>query len=361
MKITRVEIVESSMPKEDPNWRFALGGSPVSEGFVLRLEADDGTEGFGYCASAFHYGISVGGLRDALTSFSQRLEGRDPFDREAILDELDHVLYQNYQAKAAVDLALHDLAARALGVPVYKLIGGLVRESIPVLRIVALKEPQEMAINAQKLVDEGYRYLKIKIGGDPRKDVARVAAIRGQVGPDVHITLDANQSYGPKEAIRVIHRLEEYDIDLVEQPVRADDFDGLAAVTRGVDTVIEADESAKSLADVFRLLQMRAADSISIKLMKLGGIRTAKLAAGMCQAAGVRCRVGAAVGSRIVNAACMHYIASTPNVGYACEVGEFARLLNDPAEGLDIERGELRVPHRPGLGVTVRQPVAVGG
>jgi L-Ala-D/L-Glu epimerase len=257
-------------------------------------------------------------------------------------------------------VALHDLAARALGVPVYQLIGGLVRESIPVLRIVALKEPDEMALNAQKLVDQGYRYLKVKIGGEPGKDVARVAAIRQQVGPDVHVTLDANQSYAPKEAIRVIRRLEPYDIDLVEQPVRADDFDGLAQVTRAVDTPIEADESAKSLTDVFRLLQMRAADSISIKLMKLGGIRNAKLAAGMCQATGVRCRVGAAVGSRIVNAACMHYIASTPNVGYACEVGEFARLLNDPAEGLEIDGGVLRVPHGPGLGVTVRQRAAVG-
>jgi L-Ala-D/L-Glu epimerase / N-acetyl-D-glutamate racemase len=273
------------------------------------------------------------------------------------------VLAHNYQAKAAVDLALHDLAARALGVPVYALIGGLVRESIPVLRIVALKAPAEMAVNAQKLVDQGYGYLKVKIGGDPEMDVARVAAIRQQVGKTARITLDANQSYMPKEAIRVIRRLEVYDIDLVEQPVRADDFDGLAAVTRAVDTPIEADEAARSLTDVFRLLQMRAADSISIKLMKLGGIRNAKLAAGMCQAAGVRCRVGAAVGSRIVNAACMHYIASTPNVGYACEVGEFARLLNDPAEGLEVEDGVLRVPHGPGLGIALRQAaaVAVGG
>src|SRR5919202_530261 len=187
MRITRVEIVESVMPKEDPTWRFALGG-----------------------------------LRDALTSFTPRLQDRDPFDREAILDELDAVLAHNYQAKAAVDIALHDLAARALGVPVYQLIGGLVRDSIPVLRIVALKEPREMATNAQKLVDEGYAYLKVKIGGDARKDVARVAAIREQVGPDVHITLDANQSYSPKDAIRAIRRLEAYDIDLVEQPVRAD-------------------------------------------------------------------------------------------------------------------------------------------
>jgi L-alanine-DL-glutamate epimerase-like enolase superfamily enzyme len=358
MHIRRAEIFESVMPKEDPKWRFALGGTAASEGFVLRLETDDGTEGYGYCASAFHYGISIGGLRNALETFIPHLIDRDPFDVEPIMGDLDRVLYQNLQAKAAVEVALHDLMARSMGVPVYKLLGGLVRESIPVLRILALKQPEEMAANAQKLIDQGYRYLKIKVGGDEQLDVARLRAIRAQVGPDAHFTIDANQSYGPKEAIRAIKRMEEFGLDLVEQPVRADDFDGLAAVTRAVDTLVEADEAAKTLPDVFRLIQMRAVDSVSIKLMKLGGFRASKVVASMCKAADVRCRVGAAVGSRIVNAACMHFVASTPNIDYACELGEFARLLNDPAEGLEIERGELRVPHEVGLGITVRRPVA---
>lgn len=359
MRIRHGEIFESVMPKEDPNWRFALGGTAASEGFVLRLQADDGTEGYGFCASAFHYGISVGGLRNALESFMPLLIDRDPFDIEPIMVDLDRVLYQNLQAKAAVDVALHDIMARSMDMPVYRLMGGLVRESIPVLRILALKEPAEMAANAQKLVDQGYRYLKIKVGGDERLDVARLRSIRSQVGPDVHFTIDANQSYAPKEAIRAIKRMEEFGLDLVEQPVRADDFDGLASVTRAVDTVVEADESAKTLPDIFRLIQMRAVDSVSIKLMKLGGFRASKLAAGMCKAADVRCRVGAAVGSRIVNAACMHFVASTSNIDYACELGEFARLLGDPAEGLEIERGELRVPHEGGLGIRVRRPASV--
>lgn len=358
MRIARVEWTETTMPKDDPEWRFALGGSPVNEGFLLRLEADDGSEGYGYCAAAFHYGINYGGLRSALDTFRPLLEGRDPFAYEAIMEDLDHALHQNLQAKAAVDIALHDLMARSLGLPVYQLIGGLVRETIPVIRILGLKEPQDMAANAQKLVDQGYQYLKIKVDGDLRKDVARLRAIREQVGPDVHFTIDANQSYGPKEAIAAIEAMEEFGLDLVEQPVRADDFDGLAAVTRAVKTVVEADESAKSVPDIFRLLQLRAVDSISIKLMKLGGFRNAKLVAGMCKAADVRCRVGAAVGSRIVNAACAHFIASTVNISYACEIGEFARLLNDPAEGLEVENGVIHVPQTPGLGVSIKRPAA---
>lgn len=358
MKIQKVELIEIRMPKADPEWRFALGGKPENHGFVLRLVGDDGTEGLGYCADAFHYGVSFDGLRGALDAFTPRLEGRDPFDFEAIMRDLDGALYGNLQAKGAVDVALHDLQARSLGVPVHALIGGIVRDSIPVIRIVALKEPGEMAKNAQLLVDDAYRYLKIKVGGDLRKDVARVRAIREQVGPDVHFTIDANQSYSPKEAIRAITALEDLGIDIVEQPVRADDFDGLAEVSRAVRTAVEADESAKTLPDVFRLLQMRAVDSVSIKLMKLGGIRAAKTTAAMCKAADVRCRVGAAVGSRIVNAACMHFIASTPNIDYACEVGEFSRLLNDPATGLEVERGTLKVPQGIGLGVALRAPVA---
>jgi L-alanine-DL-glutamate epimerase-like enolase superfamily enzyme len=196
------------------------------------------------------------------------------------------------------------------------------------------------------------------VSGDTRKDVARLRAIRERVGPDVHFTIDANQSYSPKEAIRAIEAMEELGLDLVEQPVRGDDIDGLAMVTRAVKTPIEADESAKSLPEIFRLLQLRAVDRISVKLLKLGGIRNAKLVAGMCKAADVGCRVGAAVGSRIVNAACMHFVASTGNIDYACEVGEFARLLNDPASGLEIEDGHLAVPKGLGLGVAVSLPVA---
>lgn len=358
MKIKRAELFETHMPKDDPEWKFALGGEPVNRGFVLRLEADDGTEGYGYCSDAFHYGVTLGGLRGALEAFVPRLEGRDPYAYEAIMRDLDAVLFYNEQAKAAVDVALHDLVARSLGVPVYQLLGGLVRETIPVIRILALKEPEAMAANAQKLVDQGYRHLKIKVGGDLRTDVARLRAIRARVGPDVHFTIDANQSYAPREAIRAIRAMEEFGLDLVEQPVRADDFDGLAEVSHAVDTLVEADESAKSLPDIFRLLQMRAVGSISLKLMKLGGLRNCKLAAGMCKAANVRCRVGAAVGSRIANAACMHFIASTPNIDYACEVGEFARLLNDPATGLEVENGSLRVPRGPGLGIAVTRPTA---
>jgi L-alanine-DL-glutamate epimerase-like enolase superfamily enzyme len=226
-----------------------------------------------------------------------------------------------------------------------------VRDSVPILRILAIKAPPEMASQARKLVDRGYRYLKIKVHGDVDEDVARVAAIRAEVGADIHLTIDANQSYSPKDAITALNRMAEHRIDLVEQPVAADDLEGLALVTRSVPVTVEADEAAGSLREVFTLVARRAVDAVSLKIPKLGGLRNTLAAARLCEAAHIRYRLGAAVGSRLLAAHALHLACSLPGVDYACELGEFDRLLDDPFTGLEVEHGELRLPAGPGAGV----------
>jgi L-alanine-DL-glutamate epimerase-like enolase superfamily enzyme len=231
------------------------------------------------------------------------------------------------------------------------LFGGKVREEVPILRILAIKTPTEMAAAAQKLVDKGYRYLKIKVHGEVDEDVARVAAIRRQVGDDVHLTIDANQSYTTKDAIAALNRMAEYRIDLVEQPVSADDFEGLALVTRTVPVTVEADEAAGSLREIFALVSQRAVDAVSLKIPKLGGLRNTLAAARLCEAAHIKYRLGAAVGSRILSAQALHLACALPGVDYACELGEFDRLLDDPFEGLEVENGVLHLPQGPASGV----------
>jgi L-alanine-DL-glutamate epimerase-like enolase superfamily enzyme len=352
MRITQVRTLPLTQRKDDPTWRFALRASPIVEGFLVEVLTDEGLCGWGYAATAAHLGVSAGAVGAALAEYGPALSGRDPFRIAEALTALER-LPGPAQARAAIDCALHDLVARALGVPVYQLLGGLVRTEVPLLRILALKEPAAMAANAVRLVEAGYRYLKIKVEGDTALDVARVRAIRDAVGPEVHLTIDANQSYSPKEAIRAIAQMEPFGIDLVEQPVRADDLEGLALVTRTVATPVEADESAGSLEEIFRLCAGRLVDRVSLKLPRLGGLRQAALAVGLCQAANIRCRLGAAVGSRLLSAAALHFAAATPYLDYACELGEFARLLDDPVRGLEVEHGILRVPEGLGLGVQV--------
>ena len=354
MKIVRVDIAPCVMPKEDKEWRFALAATSETTGWIVRITSDNGPVGYGYASAVPHLGAAHSAVKAALDTFVPALVQRDPFPIEARLQDLDRILQGNNQAKAGIDCALHDIKAQALGIPVYELLGGKVQDTIPQLRILPIKTPQEMAAGAQRLVDQGYRYIKIKVSGEVGKDVERVKAIRKQVGPDIHLTIDANQSYDPKSAIRAIRRMEEFGIDLVEQPVAFDDLKGLEFVTRSVETVIEADESARSLSDVMTLASNRLVDAISIKISKLGGLRRARIAADICATAGIKFRVGAAVGPRLLAAACVHFAAATPGIWYACELAEFDRLLEDPFEGLKVLDGEIHVSDEAGYGVQLR-------
>ncbi|MBI2916666.1 MAG: mandelate racemase/muconate lactonizing enzyme family protein [Chloroflexi bacterium] len=352
MKISNVELFSVVMPKDDPKWRFALRASPEGRGVVVKVSSDNGQVGYGFAGESTHTGTDLGGVQSALRTFGDMIVGQDPFDVERLLQGMDGQLTENYEAKGALEVALHDLVARTLNVPLYQLLGGLVREEIPILRILGLKEPAEMAQNAQRLVAQGYSYLKIKVEGNVTKDVQRVQAIREAVGDDIHLTIDANQSYVPKHAIRAIRQMEEYGIERAEQPVRADDLDALGEVAQAVDCPVEGHEAADSLRQVYTLVSRRIVDSINLSVGRLGGLRKTKAAAAICQAGNVQCRM-AMTSTRIAAAAAMHLVASTPNISYACELGEFHRFTQDPASGMEVQGGKLRVPTGPGLGITV--------
>src|SRR5438105_12709106 len=358
MIIRDFTVEPCTMRKEDPAWRFALAASPVTDGHVLRIATEDGIEGFGYASATPHMGSTKDTLKAELDLFRPIVVGKDARAIEAILKELDRALRGAPQAKAAIDCALHDRLARSLGVPLNLLFGGTVRDGVPMLRIVAIKTPAEMAAQAQKLVDKGYRYLKIKVHGEVDDDVARVAAIRKQVGDGVHLTIDANQAYTPKDAIAALNRMAEHRIDLVEQPVDADDVEGLALVTRTVPVTVEADEAAGSLREIFELVSRRAVDAVSLKIPKLGGLRNTLAAARLCGAGHVQYRLGAAVGSRLLAAQALHLACALPGVDYACELAEFDRLLDDPFEGLEVRDGMLRLPQGAGSGVRLISPKA---
>jgi L-alanine-DL-glutamate epimerase-like enolase superfamily enzyme len=357
-KIVSLSLFPCIMPKEDPKWRFALGASPTTEGWIVCLKTEDGAEGFGYASATAHMGAVNSALKGQIEYLEKSVVGKDSRSVELILRDLDRAMRGAPQAKAAIDCALYDLNARRLGVPMCDLFGGAVRDRTPILRILAIKTPDEMAEQALKLVERGYRYLKIKVHGEVAEDVARVAAIRKRVGDDVHLTIDANQSYSVKDAIVALGRMSEFNIDLAEQPVHIDDMDGLALVTQMSPITIEADESAGSLRDIYELASRRIVDAVSLKIPKLGGLRNTLAAARVCEAAGIRYRLGAAVGSRLLSAAAIHLACALPGVVYACELGEFERLLDDPFEGIEIKDGYLHLPTNVGAGVSLRADIA---
>lgn len=352
MIIKSVKFEPCEMPLADTTWRFAQGAIPVNRGYIVCLESDDGTIGYGYAQAFQQKGTIFEALLPLLERFAPLIVDTDPQDMENALTAMDKSLDGAAPVKAAFDCAMHDLAAKRLGVPLHKLLGGKVRDSIPMMRILALKSPEETAAQAVERVAEGYRYLKIKVDGDVNRDVARVKAVRKAVGDDIGLIVDANQAYTVKQAITSISRMAEYGLDIAEQPVPAADFNGLKEVTRAVSVAVEADESASSVEAILTLVANRVVDSVNLKIPPLGGLRNTLAAARICEAANMPCRLGASFCSQILQAQAMHLAAALPKIGYACELSEFIHFQNDPFSGLTIRDGEMMVSDAAGSGVT---------
>jgi L-Ala-D/L-Glu epimerase / N-acetyl-D-glutamate racemase len=355
MRIARAEMKTCVLRKDDPQWRFALAASPITEGVVVTLISEDGIRGYGYGSASAHMEAPQAKLFAALEALIGGVIGADLSAIADAMARLDSAHPGHNQAKAAIECALHDTAARVQDAPLYRLLGTKLRDEVPILRILSIKTPAEMAANAARRVAEGYRHLKIKVEGKVEEDVARVRAVRNEVGPEPYLTVDANQSYPVDDAIAALNRMAEYDVVLAEQPVAKNDLAGLKRVTGAVPMTVEADESANSLARIEELAKGGIVDAISLKIPKLGGLLNTLAAARICEAHGVSYRMGAAVGSRLLSAQAMHLAAVLPRISGPCELGEFARLLDDPFEGIEIENGHLRLPLTPGSGVSLRR------
>lgn len=334
---------------------------PILEYLLVTLRTDEGLTGVG--ESPVDIGFFGHTLEDVQTAIEDylgpQLIGHDPYDREYLMSLID--FRGNSCAKAGIDLALHDLLGKSLGVSVSTLLGGRHQTRVPVAVEIAGGAPDAMAQECLRLMGLGVRAFKPKIGGYPDEDADRLHAIREAVGPDISIRADANQGYNPKEAIRLCRLAERYNVglELLEQPVPAWDLQGMALVRRSVDTLIEADESCYTMHDALQLVRHEAADVINIKIGKAGGLYQAKKIAAVAEAAGLKCVLGTAFGLGVEMAAKLHLAASTLAVVDAVEfteIGLHSNLLATPydsAFGLPLVDGCLPVPSEPGLGVTL--------
>lgn len=352
IRVAKRRVVGATLRKKDPKWRFALGARPLSEGVVVDLESEDGIHGYGWVGEIQHLGHDLESVRTATEELLALVTELQPDSLQLLFAELEHAAAGRRPALSGVESAVLDLVAKTTGSPVHTLFGGAFRSEVPVLRILGIKTPDEMATNAQSLVRDGYRHIKIKIDNDPSGvDADRIRAVRSAVGTGLHLTLDANQSYDARGAIKLYEAIADQRIDLFEQPVPARDWNGLRQVSDALDCIVEADEAADSLPNVVRLAGTNACTGISLKLLKLGGIQAVLHAARVCHDAGIQCRLGAHVGSQLLAAAAFQAAVAIENISYACELAEFARLDGDPFDGLVVDGGVIRLGSAPGLGV----------
>jgi len=282
---------------------------------------------------------------------------------EQILEVMDRTIKGYPYAKAAIDLALHDIIGKASALPAHQLLGGCYRDRIPLAQSLGIVETAKAVAEAVDAVREGIRTIKIKVGLDYAHDEEVVREVRAAVGPDVAITVDANQAYPtPKTAVQQIRRLERYGLQLVEQPVEG--IAEMAEVARAADTWIMADESAWTPRDVLKIAERRAADAISIYTTKPGGLFRARQVAAVAQAAGLPCNVNGSGELGVGNAANVHLAASAKIISLACVFPATAPAETAPTkiagrqyvddvvrEAFGYADGCVLVPKKPGLGV----------
>ncbi len=335
-------------------WKTARYTKGDIEATVVGITDTAGTVGYGYMPSMSIVGESPLSSESLIqTLLVPVMKGRSFAGIQPVLHEVEQVLGANFQTKFAIEEALWDLLAKRLQTPLVNLIGGPCRLEVPVMRMLGLKPPQETAAEAKALVDRGYRHVKVKIGLDEKRDLETVQRVRDGIGEDVFLSADANQAYAPMQAVRVLRKLENVSLGLVEQPVRRDDVRGMAFVRQNVSVPIMADEGIETATDALRHIEAGAMDAVSIKLWKMGGLYRGRDIASVCNAANVRVHVGSTAGSQLLEAIQLHFCASLPDLFGGAEIGEFESLTNDPASGLVVENGALRVPSAPGLGVVI--------
>lgn len=353
MKIKGIELKRIGIPLKKP-FKTALRTVNFAESIIIILKTDDERIGYGEAPptpviTGDTNGAIIGAIKESIEKI---LIGEEIENIERIMWKLSGTIVRNTSARAAVDMAVYDLFGKLYKAPVYKLLGGY-RDRVETDITISVNQPEEMKEDALKFIKEGFTALKMKVGMDSQKDFKRVKAVREVVGYDVKIRLDANQGWKPKEAVRVIRRLEDsgFDIELVEQPVEAFDIDGLKFVTENVETPIMADESIFSPYDAFKILKLRAADLINIKLMKCGGIHNALKIIAIAEACGVECMLGSMIESKLSATAAAHLACAKRNIT-RFDLDTALLLAEDPVVGgVKAEAPVLIIPNRPGLGI----------
>lgn len=358
MKITDIVAIPVHVPlKQGLTTRTAHGDHVTSDYVIVRVLTDQGLVGLGEATvSPIWSGETsrscVVAIRELLRP---ALAGRDPRRVNALRLAMDRALKANPFTKAAVEMALWDLAGKAAGVPVYQLLGGKVHDAIPIKMMIGAFDPPQAVALAERFLGWGVRCLKVKVGLDPAGDLARVRAVREIAGPDIPITVDSNCGWNVTTARLALERLRPLDLRVAEQPIPPGDTAAMAYLREVSGIPIMADESVWTLADAWNVAGARAADVISVYPGKNGGIAASIEIAHAAQAAGLACHVGSNLELGVASAAMLHLAAATPAIDSARYPADIlgpnyheADLLREP---LTLGPEAAVVPDGPGLGV----------
>ncbi|MCI0548112.1 MAG: muconate/chloromuconate family cycloisomerase [Candidatus Rokubacteria bacterium] len=364
LSIADVRVALADIPVRRPHQMSFTTLEAVNFAFV-RLETRDGHVGWGEAAC-------LGGptwseeSAESVAAVVERyvapwLVGRDAAGIEALRIEMARRIQGNPFARAAVEMALWDLNGRALGVPVHRLLGGRVRDRVPLSWSLAVGRLEDEVAEAREKAAHGHRIFKIKTAAAPvAEDVRRVERLRDALGPEVSLRVDANQGWDRPTALRAVRALEPFGLDFVEQPVARWDMEGLAWLGRRVGVPIMADESCFSPHDALRLARLGGVSILGLKLTKSAGLLGSLAIARIAEAAGMSCYVGCMIETSLGTAAYLQVALAAAPVTWGCELfgplllrGDVVRApvryadgailaLDDPGLGVEVDESALK-------------------
>lgn len=354
MKITDIRLGMLRVPLKTP-FKTALRTVDIVEDIVVSLHTDTGHVGYGEApATAPITGDTHGSIIEAIRKhIAPRLVGEEIASLNRITRIIQTALERNTSAKAAVEIAVYDLWGQLYGAPLYQMLGG----GEPVITTditISVDHIDKMVADSMSAVDRGFESLKIKVGKDIGVDIERVKAIHAAVEGRALLRLDANQGWTAKQAVHAMQTLEDAGVhlELLEQPVKAQDIGGLKYVTDRVHTPVMADESVFGPLQVIDLIERRAADIINIKLMKTGGISNAIRIADIAALYGVQCMIGCMIETSISVAAAVHVAVAKSDVITKVDLDGPSLAKFDPVDGgVTFNESEISISDAPGLGI----------
>jgi muconate cycloisomerase len=357
MKIKRIEPIAVSLPMVKP-LKMSFEEVTSAENVLVRLEADDGTVGWGGAAAApTMTGETVASMAAAIRYLAPRLEGMPLDDIAAVMARAGNYLYGNHSAKSVIEIALHDALGRTRGAAVHDLLGSRRRERVAILRMVGTGKGTAADIDdAKRAQAEGHVAFKIKVGvADPRDDAERTCRICEALDGDAAlICADANQGWSTADAITYVRGVESTALAFFEQPVTAHDIDGMAQVARASRVPIGCDEGLHSLEDLKRHHAAGAAGGFSLKTIKLGGMKPVMDAAMLCEALGMKVNLASKMAETgICTAALLHLAAALPAVDWGVGLSSQYLVEDILTTPLSFARGHVTIPGGPGLGIEV--------
>ena len=358
MKITDIETIPIQVPmKPGMTLSTSHGEHTKSPYVIVRVRTDEGVTGLGEATVTSVWSGETGpacvGIIQGI--IKPLLLGQDPRQIVKLRRAIDGAVRFNPFTKAAIEMALWDIAGKAAGVPVHQLLGGKVRDELPIKMVIGSFDVAKSVELAKRFLDWGVDCLKVKVGRDPIADEARVRAVRQTAGPNIPLSIDANCGWSVSQATRMLGKLKQYDLLVAEQPISTADPAQLAILRQRSEIPIMADESVFTLSDAWHITQHRAADVISVYPGKQGGLLGTLEVANVAKAAGIVCTMGSNLELGIATAAMLHVGAVCPTIACDQFPGDFigplyheSDLLKTP---LELGPKASRVPDGPGLGV----------